>query len=157
MKVARHGRCAIITCMIIKLGIAEHNNTEIVEVDGIQLVAGKGVVGDRHSRDFNDPFCHLTIIESESIDEYNKKHGLDIPYIDFRRNIVTRGIKLNELVGKKIDIGHVQLEVIDMCRPCRHLAEKLHRDDIIKEFLRKGGIRCEILTDGAILVGDQIR
>ena len=124
--------------MIIKLGIAEHNNTEIVEVDGIQLVAGKGVVGDRHSRDFNDPFCHLTIIESEIIDEYNKKHGLDIPYTDFRRNIVTKGIKLNELVGKKIDIGHVQLEVIDLCRPCRHLAEKLHSGRHYKRIFKEG-------------------
>ena len=95
-------------------------------------------------------------IESENIDEYNKKYNLDIPYLDFRRNIVTRGIKLNDLIEKKLIIGNVNLEVIDLCRPCRHLSEKLEKDNIIKEFLRKGGIRCEILNDGKISTADQI-
>ena len=54
-------------------------------------------------------------------------------------------------------IGNVNLEVIDLCRPCRHLAEKLEKNNIIKEFLRKGGIRCKILNDGKISIGDQIK
>ena len=77
---------------IIKIGITENNNKDINEVNAIDLVAGKGVIGDRHFKDYNDPFNHLSIIESENIDEYNKKYNLDIPYLDFRRNIVTRGI-----------------------------------------------------------------
>ena len=141
---------------IIKIGITEFNNKEIVEVNEIDLVAGKGVIGDRHFKDYNDPYNHLSIIESESIDEYNKKNNLNIPYLDFRRNIVTKGIKLNDLIRKKIVIGNVQLEVIDLCRPCRHLSKKLEKNDIIKEFLRKGGIRCEILSDGKISLNDQI-
>jgi len=142
---------------IIKIGITENNNRKINEVNSINLVAGKGVVGDRHFKDYNDPFNHLSIIESESIDEYNKKYNLSIPYLDFRRNIITRGIKLNDLIDKKILIGNVQLYVIDLCRPCRHLSEKLDQNNIIKEFLRKGGIRCEILNDGKILINDQIK
>ena len=141
---------------IIKIGITELNNKEIVEVNTIDLVAGKGIIGDRHFKDYNDPYNHLSIIESENIDEYNKKYNLDIPYLDFRRNIVTRGIKLNNLIEKKLMIGNVNLEVIDLCRPCRHLSEKLEKDNIIKEFLRKGGIRCEILSDGKISTADQI-
>ena len=141
---------------IIKIGITELNNKEIVEVNTINLVAGKGVIGDRHFKDYNDPYNHLSIIESENIDEYNKKYNLDIPYLDFRRNIVTRGIKLNDLIEKKLMIGNVNLEVIDLCRPCRHLSEKLKKDNIIKEFLRKGGIRCQILNDGKISTDDQI-
>ena len=62
-----------------------------------------------------------------------------------------------DLVEKKILIGSVKLEVIDLCRPCRHLSEKLGRYDIIKEFLRKGGIRCQILNDGKISLSDQIK
>ena len=142
---------------IIKIGIAELNNKEIVEVNEIDLVAGKGVIGDRHFKDYNDPYNHLSIIESESIDEYNRKYNLNIPYLNFRRNIITRGIKLNHLIEKKILIGNVQLDVIDLCRPCRHLSEKLKKDNIIKEFLRKGGIRCEILNDGKISISDQIK
>ncbi len=99
----------------------------------------------------------MSIIESENIDEYNLKYKLNIPYLNFRRNIVTKGIKLNDLVEKEILIGSVKLEVIDLCRPCRHLSEKLGRYDIIKEFLRKGGIRCQILNDGKISLSDQIK
>ena len=142
---------------IIKIGITEFNNKEIVAVNEIDLIAGKGIIGDRHFKDYNDPYNHLSIIESESIDEYNKKYNLSIPYLDFRRNIITRGIKLNDLIEKKILIGDVQLDVIDLCRPCRHLSEKLDKDNIIKEFLRKGGIRCEILNDGKISINDQIK
>ena len=142
---------------IIKIGITELNNREIVEVNTINLVAGKGIIGDRHFKDYNDPYNHLSIIESENIDEYNKKYNLNISYLDFRRNIVTRGIRLNDLIDKKILIGDVQLDVIDLCRPCRHLSEKLDKNNIIKEFLRKGGIRCEILNDGKISISDQIK
>ena len=142
---------------IIEIGITEFNNKEIVAVNEIDLIAGKGIIGDRHFKDYNDPYNHLSIIESESIDEYNKKYNLSIPYLNFRRNIITRGIKLNDLIEKKILIGDVQLDVIDLCRPCRHLSEKLDKDNIIKEFLRKGGIRCEILNTGKISTGDQIK
>ena len=142
---------------VIKIGVTEFNNKEINEVNSINLVAGKGAIGDRHFRDYNDPYNHLSIIESESIDEYNKKYNLNIPYLNFRRNIITRGIKLNDLIDKKILIGNVQLNVIDLCRPCRHLSEKLEKDNIIKEFLRKGGIRCEVLNDGKITINDQIK
>ena len=142
---------------IIKIGLTKNHNQEIIEVTEIDLVAGKGIIGDRHFKDYNDPFNQLSIIESENIDEYNFKYKLNIPYLNFRRNIVTKGIKLNDLVEKEILIGSVKLEVIDLCRPCRHLLEKLGRYDIIKEFLRKGGIRCQILNDGKISLSDQIK
>ena len=96
---------------IIKIGITELNNKEINEVNAIDLIAGKGIVGDRHFKDYNDPFNHLSIIESESIDEYNKKYNLDIPYLDFRRNIVTRGIRCKILNDGKILIND-QIKIV---------------------------------------------
>jgi MOSC domain-containing protein YiiM len=60
-------------------------------------------------------------------------------------------------VGKKLQIGEVKVEVIDLCRPCKHLSEILNQDNIIKEFLRKGGLRCQILSSSRIFVGDQIK
>ena len=142
---------------VYKLGISVNNNKPINEVSSINVLANKGVVGDRHFKEFNDPYNQLTLIESENIDYYNIKYGLNIPYVDFRRNIITKGIKLNDLVGKKILVGKVQLEGIDLCRPCRHLSEVLGHENIIKEFLRKGGLRCEILSSGNINVGDKIK
>ena len=142
---------------VFKLGVSNNNNGRIREVTSIEVLSSKGVVGDRHYKEFNDPYCQLTLIESENIDFYNKKYGLKIDYIDFRRNIVTKGIKLNELIGKKLLIGNVEVEGIDLCRPCRHLTEMLNQSNILKEFLRKGGLRCQILSSSKISLGDKIK
>ena len=142
---------------VYKLGISNKNNQQINEVNSIEVLANQGVVGDRHFKEFNDPYNQLSLIESENIDYYNIKHGLNIPYISFRRNIITKGIKLNDLVGKKFQVGNVKLEGIDLCRPCRHLSEVLEQDNIIKEFLRRGGLRCQILSTSNIRVGDKIK
>ena len=142
---------------VFKLGITSDNNKKIQEVESINVLANKGIVGDRHFDDYNDPYCQLSLIESENIDYYNTKFGLNINYVDFRRNIITRGIELNHLVGKKLKIGNVEVEGIDLCRPCKHLTEILNQDNILKEFLRKGGLRCQILTSSKISVGDVIK
>ena len=142
---------------VYKIGITNNNNQKIKEVNFIKVSANQGIIGDRHFKEFNDPYNQLSLVESENIDYYNIKYGLDISYIDFRRNIITKGVKLNDLVGKKFKIGKVELEGIDLCRPCRHLSEVLNQDNIIKEFLRRGGLRCQILTSSSIEVGDKIK
>ena len=141
---------------VFKIGIAQNNNKKIDEVNSIDLIANKGIVGDRYFKDFSDPMSQLTLIESENIDDYNRRYNLNIDYLDFRRNIITKDIKLNNYVDKKILIGKVEVEVIDLCRPCRFLQEKLNKNNIIKEFLRKGGLRCRILSSGTINIGDLI-
>ena len=141
---------------VLKLGITVNSNQPIKEVNSIEVLTNKGVLGDRHFQEFNDPYNQLSLIESENIDDYNTRFGLNIPYIDFRRNVITKGIQLNDLVGKKLRVGNVELEAIDLCRPCKHLTEMLNEDNILKEFLRKGGLRCQILSSSNINVGDKI-
>ena len=142
---------------VYKLGISNKYNQQINEVNLIDVLANQGVVGDRHFKEFNDPYNQLSLIESENIDYYNIKFGSNIPYLDFRRNIVTKGIQLNDLVGKKLLIGNVEVEGIDLCRPCRHLTEVLGQDNILKEFLRRGGLRCQVLSSSSIKTGDKIK
>ena len=142
---------------VFKLGIASENNLQIEEVNSIEVIANKGIVGDRHFREFNDPFSQFTLIESENIDYFNLKYGLNIPYVNFRRNVVTKGTRLNELVGKKFFVGDIELEGIDLCRPCKHLNEILNQENILKEFLRKGGLRCQILNSSIIKINDLIK
>ena len=141
---------------VYKLGISENNNKPINEVRSIEVLANQGVIGDRHFKEFNDPYNQLSLIESENIDYYNIRYGLNSPHIDFRRNVITKGIQLNDLVGKKILVGNVKLEGVDLCRPCRHLSEVLGQENIIKEFLRGGGLRCQILTSSSIKINDKI-
>ena len=142
---------------VIRLGIAKNKNQKIQEVEKIELLSGKGIVGNRHFHENNDARCQITLIESENIDYYNNKFKTDYFYIDFRRNVVTKGIQLNDLVGKKLLIGNVEVQGHDLCRPCKHLEETLKGQDIIKEFLRRGGLRCEILKSGTINIADEIK
>ena len=99
----------------------------------------------------------ITLIEIENINYFNNISKTNIPPINFRRNIITENIKLNDLVGKEFFVGNVKLKGHDLCRPCKYLQDKLKQNNFIKEFLHKGGLRCEILTNGKINVGDIIK
>mgnify|MGYP001212249617 FL=1 len=142
---------------IFEIGITEKNNKEIEKKETIEVIASKGIIGDRYFHDFNGDREQITLIESENIDYYNKTFNTNFNYLQFRRNIVTKGIELNDLVGKNIFVGRIKLKVTDLCRPCKNLQTKLNKKNIIKEFLRRGGLRCEILSSGSIKVGDKIK
>ena len=141
---------------IIELGITKNSNQKIEKVSKAELIAGKGIVGDRHFHENNSAKSQITLIESENIDYYNNKFKTNYSYLDFRRNVITKEIELNDLVGKKLLIGNIKVEGHDLCRPCKHLEETLNGKDIIKEFIRRGGLRCEILTSGTINLEDKI-
>ena len=81
----------------------------ISELNNIEAVVGKGIFGDRHFSENKKNREQVTLIESENIDEYNLNFNTKIPYLDFRRNIVTEGIKLNGLLNKQITIGNIKL------------------------------------------------
>ena len=137
---------------IIEIGITKENNQKfkIEQVNNVEVIAGKGIKGDRYYHDYNEARKQITLIESESIDYYNQKFNTNFSYLDFRRNLITKNIQLNELVGKKLSIGQIDIQVHDLCRPCNYLQEILGKDNIIKEFLR-------ILISGNIKVGDEIK
>ena len=142
--------------VVYEIGITEKNNQEIQKKETIEVVASKGIVGDRYFHDFNGDREQITLIESENIDYYNNTFNTKFTYLEFRRNIITKNIKLNDLVGKTIQVGEIKLKVNDLCRPCKDLQQRLGKSNIIKEFLRRGGLRCEILSSGNINIGDKI-
>ena len=142
---------------IIEIGIARESNKEIEKVKSIEVVSGKGIKGDRYFHDFNEEKNQLTLIESENIDYYNKTFNTNFKYLEFRRNLVTQNIQLNDLIGKTLIVGEIKIKAHDLCRPCKNLQKKLGKDNIIKEFLRRGGLRCEILNSGNITIGDDIK
>ena len=142
---------------VFKIGICKRNSQKIDEVKEIEVLAGKGIIGDRHFHNLNNNKGQITLIEKENIDYYNNKYKAEISYIDFRRNIITEGIELNNLIKKKMEIGSVKILPYELCRPCSHLAQMVNGKDIIKEFLLKGGLRCEVLVSGKIKIGDKIK
>ena len=142
---------------VIKIGIVPYKGGKINTVNSIEVIKGKGIVGDRTFKENNHIKSQITLIEIENINDYNKIAKTNISSIDFRRNIVTENIKLNDLVGCEFYIGKIEIKAHDLCRPCRYLQNSLKQRNLVKEFLLKGGLRCEILSSGKINVGDIIR
>ena len=142
---------------VFKIGISKDDGQKINEISEIEVMSGKGILGDRHFRDDKDRKGQITLIEKENIDYYNNKYKSKIPYTDFRRNIVTEGIELNSLVKKEIEIGTIKILPYQLCKPCLHLEQMVSGKDIIKEFLRRGGLRCEVLVSGKVKIGDKIK
>ena len=142
---------------VIKIGIVKEFGKKIIDVSSVELISGKGIVGDRHFSKNNKSKNQITLIESENIDFYNKRYNTDIKYVDFRRNIITKGIELNELINKELFINTVKIKAYELCRPCKHLQEILNQKNLIKEMSLKSGLRCEILGNGNISIGDKIQ
>ena len=138
------------------IGISKIRGGSITCVKSVDVLKGKGLVGEKHFKENNEKRAQITLIEIENINHYNKITGTKIPAINFLRNIVTEGIKLNILVGKEFFIGKVKVKAHDLCRPCKYLQESLQQKNTVKELLYTGGLRCEILSSGKIFINDQI-
>ena len=142
---------------VSKICITNKSAEEMQDVNTVEVIASKGIVNDRYFNENNDQALQITLIESENIDYYNQISETNIPYISFRRNIITKGIQLNNLVGKEFLIGNVKIKGHRLCAPCRYLQEMLKQKNLVKKLLNRGGLRCEILTDGIISVNDPIK
>ena len=141
---------------VLEIGISENKSNKIINVNDVDAIKGKGLVGEKHFKEDNKKRCQITLIEIENINHYNQITGTTFPEIDFLRNIVTEGIQLNELLGKEFFIGTVKVKAHDLCKPCKYLQESLQQKNTVKELLHTGGLRGEILSSGKICVDDQI-
>ena len=142
---------------VVQIGIVNNKGNRIQNVNVVEAIKGKGLLNDRKFEENNQKERQITLIEIENINHFNKISKTNIPAIDFRRNIITENIKLNDLVDKEFFIGNVKLKAHDLCRPCKYLQEKLKQENFIKEFLHTGGLRCEIMSSGKISIGDLIK
>jgi len=119
-------------------------------VSSVLAVPGQGLQGDRYfAADGAGPGEALTLIEAGALEEV----GLSGP--QSRRQVVVRGVGLNDLVGKRFWVGDVECLGVELCEPCLHL-QKLTRPGIIKDLLHRGGLRADILSGGTIRVGDKV-
>jgi MOSC domain-containing protein YiiM len=119
-------------------------------VDSVRVVAGQGIEGDRNFRPNGaKPGQALTLVEAENVEDVGLAEGAT------RRNLTTRGVRLNDLVGKSFKVGDVDCYGVELCEPCAHL-ESMTRPGIIKDLVHRAGINADVLTDGVIRVGDEI-
>ena len=129
--------------------------------DQVVAIPGVGLEGDRYALKQGtffkpEPDFELTLIEAEAIEALQRDYQVELAAADTRRNIVTRGVPLNHLVGKEFAIGMVRVRGIRLCEPCDHL-QRLTGKQLIKGLRHRGGLRAQILTQGAIRVGDCVK
>jgi MOSC domain-containing protein YiiM len=144
--------------------IAPDAEAPMVRVESAVARADRGLEGDRyfdkrgtfsnvHGRGYD-----LTLIEAEVLDQLELPTGRLAPE-EARRNVLTRGIDLNALVGKPFSIGGVQCLGQRLCEPCAHLerlAARSGKPGTLRALIHKGGLRADVVTDGEIRVGDDI-
>jgi MOSC domain-containing protein YiiM len=131
-------------------------------VDRVELVAGAGIVGDRYYNEHPaERGLNLTLIEAEEIERFNATHGASAPLHATRRNVVTRGVRLNDLVGREFLIGNVRARGVELCEPCRILGANLATPTVdvaavVRAFVHRAGLRADLLSSGPVRVGDRV-
>ena len=136
-------------------------SAKIVEsgIEGDRYASGKGAFSKSPPPRNIDR--HMTLIESEAIHDVNTERNINITFAETRRNILTIGIKLNDLVGKQFSIGGVQVEGVELCEPCGRPGTLVANADVKQHFkdafVNRGGLRVRVLSTGEIHQGDEIR
>jgi MOSC domain-containing protein YiiM len=146
---------------VVAIFVAGAMGAPMRELAEATALAGAGLDGDRY-RDgagFYSPVPgprQLTLIEDETLAYLAAEHGIQLAPHESRRNVTTRGIRLNDLVGKRFTIGDVLCEGIRLCPPCNRL-EELTGKPVLGPLVDRGGLRADILNNGVIRRGDAIR
>ena len=145
---------------IESIHIAPTAESPMQQVPEVLAVPGVGLEGDRYALKQGtffkpEPDFELTLIEAEEVEAAQIQDGLKLTPGESRRNLVTRGVKLNPLVGKEFQIGNVKARGIRLCEPCSHL-QALTGQPVIKALPHRAGLRAQILTEGWIHAGDVV-
>ena len=125
-------------------------------VAGVRAEAGHGLEGEYHWSATPDPGQSITLIAAEALEGLRDDTGIELSHEASRRNVLTRGVDLNALVGRRFTVGAVECEGVELCEPCNRLA-KLTERGVLRGLVHRGGLRADILTGGEIAVGDAVR
>jgi MOSC domain-containing protein YiiM len=126
-------------------------------VEKVHARAGRGLEGNRYYWEDGNapPGTAVTLIAAEAVEEVMGEGDVSIEPAATRRNVLTRGIDVNDLVGKRFRIGNVECEGVELCEPCTTL-EGMTQPGVIKAFVHRCGLNADILSDGEISIGDSV-
>jgi MOSC domain-containing protein YiiM len=151
------------TGSLLEIFTAPAATAPMVSLPESHAVPGRGLDGDRYASlagtfsKGHEADAELTLISIEAIEAVAREHSLTVSTAEPRRNLVTRGVPLNDLVGREFMIGDVRILGHGLCEPCAHLDALMGHRDVITAFLHRGGLRAQIISDGVLRVGDTIR
>ena len=146
---------------VVSLYVGPAASARMEAVESVRAVAGRGIEGDRYflragtySRK-DGPDREITLIETEALEALARDYALTLDASESRRNVATRGVALNHLVGRTFRVGEATIRGLRLCEPCGHM-ERLCGKPVRPGLVHRGGLRAEILTDGFIRIGDPI-
>jgi MOSC domain-containing protein YiiM len=118
-------------------------------VDEVEVGSG-GIVGDRYAEAGD-----ITLIEAEALEGFRQDTGIELSHEESRRQVLTRDIRLNDLVGRRFRVGSVECMGAELCEPCSHL-QSLTYPGVLRGLVHRAGLRADIVTGGRIAVGDAV-
>lgn len=149
------------TGTVESIHVAPEGEAEVEAVGSVEAVAGRGLRGDRYfegSGTFSetvDTGRDLTLIEAEAVEAIERESGIELDPGEHRRNVTTRDVALNHLVGGRFRVGEVVCAGVRLCEPCAHL-ESLTEEGTREALLHRGGLRADVVEGGTIAVGDEV-
>jgi MOSC domain-containing protein YiiM len=147
------GATAAAAPFVAALFLAPWKGASMEAVSEVRAVPGRGLEGDRY---FDaDGASAVTLIEAEALVRLEREHGIPLQPAEARRNLLTRGVALNGLVGREFRVGEVVLRGVALCEPCLHLQQSTRRG-VLRGLVRRGGLRAEIVSGGWMRSGDPI-
>jgi MOSC domain-containing protein YiiM len=118
-------------------------------VDSVD-VTGEGLEGDRYFGRGD-----ITLVEQEALDAFRDETGIDLTHAEIRRQVLTTGIRLNDLLNKRFRVGGVEAVGVEWCEPCNHIQSLTHQG-VLKGMVHRAGLRADIVQPGTISVGDEV-
>jgi MOSC domain-containing protein YiiM len=146
---------------LIGIFAGQRKGGDLQSFEQIEAVAGRGLAGDRYFlkegtfSEKDGPDREVTLIEVEALEALTRECDITLPPAQARRNLLTRGVPLNHLIGQEFTVGPVLLRGLRLCEPCGHL-EKLTRVGVKSGLIHRGGLRAQIIAGGTLKTGDQI-
>jgi MOSC domain-containing protein YiiM len=137
--------------------LAARESGATAPVDEVEAVPGHGLVGDRYWFENEAGSGEaITLIQAEAIEGFRADTGVELDPGEHRRQVVTRGIDLNALVGQRFRVGDVECEGVELCEPCNHLRKVTGKPEVLRGLVHRGGLRADILRGGTIRPGDAV-
>ncbi|WP_027535085.1 MOSC domain-containing protein [Bradyrhizobium sp. WSM3983] len=130
----------------------------------LQLIAGRGIEGDRYLIGHETGFYshkpeegrQITLFEMETLEALRRDHGIELLPEEHRRNVTVEGVPLNHLVGRRFRLGEAIVEATRLSTPCRHIEEILGKA-VFDPLINRSGLNCKIIAGGTLRVGDAVR
>ena len=118
-------------------------------VDSVD-VSSEGVTGDRYFGRGD-----ITLVEQEALDAFREESGIDLTHAEIRRQVLTTGVRLNDLLNKRFRVGGVEAVGVEWCEPCNHIQSLTH-EGVLKGMVHRAGLRADVVQPGTISVGDEV-